>query len=382
MVLQLKKVTCAFCKCELVYSEGHLKRLIRHIKFEHGIIFNVKYIMASCFLTESEMDAVTDIVFKKNNLEVTDDVVAEVTLHNNIVREKLKAVDINYNTGATHRRVLDRNSDIIIDDKNGAVCKVENKGDDDHVKRSRTHEENDDSRYKKSRGSSSNRKEGDTARIAISNGGGKPKLMKSHENSDEGLMPNPSNTGAKISPKPSKFNCDECELNYTRKFSLIKHKKEKHVKTTEISVTGNANTKKAVIESLLFDDDSRIPEPTKPVCEYCSKTFKLQSHLKLHKKNKCPLKKTQVVGNEGIFVAVEENETTTKLEAQHVEADPFLIDIREKLMMDVCEDSNQMNPKDVDADQDEIVAVSENIGGQENFFMAVDEALQSDFLIA
>ena len=143
MVLQLKKVTCAFCKCELVYSEGHLKRLIRHIKFEHGIIFNVKYIMASCFLTESEMDAVTDIVFKKNNLEVTDDVVAEVTLHNNIVREKLKAVDINYNTGATHRRVLDRNSDIIIDDKNGAVCKVENKGDDDHVKRTRSHEEND-----------------------------------------------------------------------------------------------------------------------------------------------------------------------------------------------------------------------------------------------
>jgi len=343
--------------------------------------------MASCFLTESEMDAVTDIVFKKNNLEVTDDVVAEVTLHNNIVKEKQNAVDINYNTGATYRRMLDRTNEVIFDDKNGAECKVENKEEDDHVKRTRSREEYDESKYKKSRGSSSNRKEGDTARIAMNNGGGKQKLSKSNVNRFEGPMPttNSPHNVAQMSPKPTKFNCDECDLNYTRKFSLIKHKKEKHEKMTKTSVTGNSNTKKAVIESLLFDDDSSIPEPTQPVCNFCNKTFKLQSHLKLHKK-RYHLKKTQVVGNEGIFVAVEENETTTKLEMQQVEADPFLTDIREKLMMDMCEDSNQMNPKDVNADQDEmaheVVAVSEIVGGQENFFMAVDEALHSDFVIA
>jgi len=342
--------------------------------------------MASCFLIESEMDAVTDIVFKKNNLEVTDDVVAEVTLHNNVVREKQKVVDINYNTGSTYRRVFDRTKEVIIEEKKGAGCKVENKEDDDHVKRTRSHEEYDESKHKKSRGSSTNRKLGDTAKIAMmNNGGGKPKLITSHENSSEVPMPNPPNNGAKISPKPSKFNCDECDLSYTRKFSLFKHKKEKHEKTSETTVAGNTNTKKAVIESLLFDDDSSIQEPTKPICEYCSKTFKLQSHLKLHKK-RFHLKKTEVVGNEGIFVAVEENEIATKLEAQQNHADPFLTDIREKLMIDMCEDSNEIYPKDVDADQDEIahemVTVSEDVGGHENFFMAVEEAFHSDFVIA
>jgi len=385
MVLQLKKITCAFCKCELVYSEGHLNRLIRHIKFEHGIIFNVKYIMASCFLIESEMDAVTDIVFKKNNLEVTDDVVAEVTLHNNVVREKQKVIDINYNTGATYRRVLDRTNEVIIEEKIGSGFKVEKKAGDDHVKRTRSHQEYDESRHKKSRGSSTNRKPEDSARIAINNGGGKPKLIKSYESRYEVPMPNPPNNGVKISPKPSKFNCDECDLSYTRKFSLIKHQKEKHVKTAETTIAGNTNTKKAVIESLLFDDDSSIQEPTKPVCEYCDKTFKLQSHLKLHKK-RFHSKKTEVVGNEGIFVAVEENENATKLEAQLIHADPFLTDIREKLMIDMCEDSSEINPEDVDADQDEIahemVTVTENVGGHENFFTAVEEALHSDFVIA
>ena len=390
MGLQVKKVTCVFCKCELVYAEGHLKRLIRHVKFEHGIIFNVKYIMASCFLSESEMDAVTDIVFKKNDLEVTDNVVAGVTLHNNVVREKEKVVDINYNTGATYSKVLDRTNQQNIDEKNGSRYKVA-KMDDDQAKKTRSHEEYLGSKHKKARVSSNDRIDGDTSRITTNNEGGKSKTIKSGVNSSE--LPNPSSHGTNVvSPKASKskFNCNECDLSYTRKFTLIKHKNEKHGKTTEAFITGDMNTKKAVIESLLSadsDDELNIQEPTKPFCDHCSKTFKLQSHLKLHMK-RYHVKKTQNAGNEGgIFVAVEDNDTATKLEMQQAGADPFLTDMREKLMTDLGEDSNQMVFKGVGGNQDEmahnLVTVSENIvGGQANFFIAVDEALDSDFVIA
>ena len=187
MGLQVKKVTCVFCKCELVYAEGHLKRLIRHVKFEHGIIFNVKYIMASCFLSESEMDAVTDIVFKKNDLEVTDNVVAGVTLHNNVVREKEKVVDINYNTGATYSKVLDRTNQQNIDEKNGSRYKVAKV---DQAKKTRSHEEYLGSKHKKARVSSNDRIDEDTSRITTNNEGGKSKTIKSSVNSSE--LPNPS----------------------------------------------------------------------------------------------------------------------------------------------------------------------------------------------
>merc|ERR1712107_405907 len=93
--------------------------------------------------------------------------------------------------------------------------------------------------------------------------------------------------------------------------------------------------------------------------------FKLQSHLRLHMK-RYHVNKTQTVGNEGgIFVAIEDNDTATKLEMQQAGADPFLTDMREKLMTDLGEDSNQRVFKGVGANQDEIshnlVTVSENI---------------------
>jgi len=392
MEFHLKKVTCAFCKCEMVYKDGHIKRLIRHVKFEHGIIFNVKYIMASCFLAESEMDAVTDIVFKKNSLEVSDDEVTDVTLHKNVVRKK--AIDININTGATYTRVLDKTSI----SKSSTVSNTSADHTDSSDSRgSRTRnkvEENSGNRVKRTL--VSDRKDGSITKIPKRNEGEFGGLnSKRHKPLDEYDSANsrsktsnpPLQQTKDLPPKASNFSCDECDQSYTRKFSLIKHKKEKHNEVTanKSDATVVHRKEKAVIEQVPSsdggEDESRMLESKKPVCAICNKTFKLESHLKLHTK-KFHRQQTQVGSNEGgIFVAVTEDElSATKLEAQQAEAaDPFLSDMREKLLQ-----LDSFEP--VDGYQEDLnyetVTVAESIGEQTDMFVAVDEALHNDFLIA
>merc|ERR1719186_1495978 len=55
-------------------------------------------------MDSDERDVVTDIVFRKNNLEADDETIDEVTLKNNIVKET--TIEINFNTGATKRKVI------------------------------------------------------------------------------------------------------------------------------------------------------------------------------------------------------------------------------------------------------------------------------------
>ena len=141
----------------------------------------------------------------------------------------------------------------------------------------------------------------------------------------------------------------------------MRHKKEKH----DCLPKPSADPAVSLIESILFNDEEEEPtvqDSKRITCELCDKTFKIESHLNLHMKRFH--KQTFEEANEGsIFVAIEEDASTAKQEGTQVEADPFLSDMREKLLQDDDESPNEdVDPMDV--------------------FTAVDEALQNDFVIA
>jgi len=316
----------------MTYKEGHLKRFIRHVKFEHGIIFNVKYIMASCFLDGGEMEAVTGLVFQKNNLEVTDNTVSDVTLQNIIVRKKV--IDINFNTGAIASKVLEDMAVSVSENRNMATKVATNEMDQN--KRTRNPELLESSKFKKAKINSYRKDFGKATRSKKdSEEDGKSLIYKVLGDNDDDVDSRRTKYQVEtptISAKPSNFTCDICDVSYARRFTLLKHKKENHDNSTKPAAKPDVS----LIESILFDDDEEV-----------------QSNDDSSK--------------EGVFVAIEEDASTAKLERTYVELDPFLSEMREKLMQD--DDADQMLLNNLDTDQLDVLT-------------AVDEALQNDFVIA
>jgi len=341
------------------------------------------------------MAAVTDIVFKKNGIEVDDDIISDVTLQNNLVRKR--AIEINFNTGATTTRVLYEKGAVSKETNNSGTTNLGVK-DDDKVqpKRTRCPEVVEESeKVKKARVSSSSK--GDKTRITKpkqqNNEGdnGKTRLFKPLGNNEDAVK-NQVNSEALLS-SPKQFSCNECDSSFTRKFALLKHKKHKH-EVVENSPPTPARSISG-LETVKFADvkkESSTREVPKPFCcQHCDKTFKLGSHLKLHMKKFHPPQDPQqaeVVRKEGgIFVAIEEDEGAAKLEGQQMFEDPFLCHMREKLLQDNdVPNSDQLVTETVDDNCEEDVtnhvSVTQNVGESMNIIFAVDEALQNDFVIA
>merc|ERR1719186_485533 len=178
-------------------------------------------------MDSDERDVVTDIVFRKNKLELDNETIDEVTLKNNIVKET--TIEINFNTGATKRKVIGGKYADMTDTK-----KAKTNNNDKDKGKAEIYKVLDD------QDEPSNQSEMDSEN-------------RSYETESIKLVSIQSRAEPiSLLPKSSsnKFKCDECDASYTRNYSLMKHKKTKHS-----SISKPSDPAVSLIESILFDDE-------------------------------------------------------------------------------------------------------------------------------
>merc|ERR1719508_264767 len=336
-------------------------------------------------MDSDERDVVTDIVFRKNKLELDDETIDEVTLKNNIVKET--TIEINFNTGATKRKFIGGKYSDMTDTK-----KAKTNNNDKDKGKAEIYKVLDD----QDQDEPSNQNEMDSENRSYETESIKLVSIQSRAEPIPLLLPKSSS---------NKFKCDECDASYTRNYSLMKHKKTKHE-----SLSKPYNPAASLIESILFDDEEekgdvetdqsiQIDEHRNStecgifVCELCEISFKERWSLEVHKTNihskqeiqsNCDKEEVTNVNideenEDGVFVGVETDATTAKKEGEQVAADPFLSAIRDKLLEDE-DDENQagiLGIKSVAFDNDgsteELVPCS--------IYAAVDVAMQNEFMI-
>merc|ERR1719186_852390 len=178
-------------------------------------------------MDSDERDVVTDIVFRKNKLELDDETIDEITLKNNIVKET--TIEINFNTGATKRKVIGGK----YADMNDTKKAKSNNNDKDKGKAEiyKVLDDQDDSSDLKEMESEYRSYETESIKLVSVQSRAEP-------------IP--------LFPKSSsnKFKCDECDASYTRNYSLMKHKKTKHD-----SLSKPVDPAVSLIESILFDGE-------------------------------------------------------------------------------------------------------------------------------
>ena len=55
-------VRCILCRGRVIYKNGDITRFTSHLANEHGAFFDIEYLLASCFLDESQKRAIADPV--------------------------------------------------------------------------------------------------------------------------------------------------------------------------------------------------------------------------------------------------------------------------------------------------------------------------------
>merc|ERR1719186_81295 len=336
-------------------------------------------------MDSDERDVVTDIVFRKNNLEVDNETIDEVTLKNNIVKET--TIEINFNTGATKRKVIGGKYSDMTDTK-----KAKTNNNDKDKGKAEIYKALDD----QDQDEPSDLNEMDSENRSYHTESIKLVSIQSRAEPIPLLLPKSSS---------NKFNCDECDASYTRNYSLMKHKKTKHD-----CISKPSDPVVSLIESILFDDEEekgdvetgqsiQIDEHQISteggifVCELCEISFKERWSLEVHKTNihskqeiqsNCDKEEVNNVNideenEDGVFVGVEVDATTAKKEGEQVAADPFLSAIRDKLL----EDEDYENQEGILGI--ESVAV-DNDGSTEklvpcSIYAAVNVAMQNEFMI-
>merc|ERR1712173_534309 len=50
-----------------------MKRAKDHMRYEHGIVFGIKYAVVSCFIDTKARESIEDTLTKNHNLEINDD---------------------------------------------------------------------------------------------------------------------------------------------------------------------------------------------------------------------------------------------------------------------------------------------------------------------
>merc|ERR1719186_1229662 len=179
-------------------------------------------------MDSDERDVVTDIVFRKNNLELDDETIDEVALKNNMVKET--TIEINFNTGATKRKVIGGKYSDMTDTK-----KAKTNNNDKDKGKAEIYKALDD----QDQDEPSNQNEIDSENRSYETESIKLVSIQSRAEPIPLLLPKSSN----------KFKCDECDASYTRNYSLMKHKKTKH------SFSKPSDPAVSLIESILFDDE-------------------------------------------------------------------------------------------------------------------------------
>merc|ERR1712096_273707 len=333
-------------------------------------------------MDSDERDVVTDIVFRKNKLELDDETIDEVTLKNNIVKET--TIEINFNTGATKRKIIGgKYSDMTETKKAKTNNNDKDKGKAEIYKVLDDQEEPSDQNEMDSENRSY---ETESIKLVSIQSRAEPIFPKSSSN---------------------KFKCDECDASYTRNYSLMKHKKTKHD-----SLSKPTDPAVSLIESILFDDEEEKGDVESGqsiqidehqisteggifVCELCEISFKEGWGLVVHRKNihskqeiqsNCDKEEVNNVNideenEDGVFVEVEADATTAKKEGEQVAADPFLSAIRDKLLED--EDEDDENPAGILGI--ETAAVDNDCSTEKlvpySIYAAVDVAMQNEFMI-
>jgi hypothetical protein len=66
-------VTCIFCMCVMPFCKTDVNRLKNHMQYEHGIMFNVKFAIASCIMDIVEREWISDVLIEKYSIVVDED---------------------------------------------------------------------------------------------------------------------------------------------------------------------------------------------------------------------------------------------------------------------------------------------------------------------
>jgi len=314
------------------------------MKFQHGAMFNAKYLMAACFMNSDEKDAVTEIVCKKNNLNIDDRTIGEVTLEN--IVPKQTTIEINFNTGIIKKRTVssEKSKDEIenkivlvnpVDDNRAEVNTVWRKTRttikkplvDKKEEIYKILEDSDDEDISSNHGGNlsqlneieseaaispfhddqnlldtnliNNDKMSETVKqfhtsVKETEVSGSEKLISSvsetvriHNRNNELSSP------SVIKPK-RQFKCDQCPVSYSWKNSLIPHKKKKHGTLPKFSRRGassfkSGQTVKREIEENISEQvvkQIKVENPTTSlihVCYVCDDKFETELDLDCHR---------------------------------------------------------------------------------------------------
>jgi len=60
-------VRCILCRGRVIYKDGDITRFTSHLANEHGAFFDIEYLLASCFLDDSQKRAIADPVVSSQN---------------------------------------------------------------------------------------------------------------------------------------------------------------------------------------------------------------------------------------------------------------------------------------------------------------------------
>merc|ERR1711973_187754 len=69
--LRTNTIRCFLCKGFVLYKDGDLSRLRAHLANQHGIFFDVDYLLASCFMDDSQRQAIAKPYLESLNREVS-----------------------------------------------------------------------------------------------------------------------------------------------------------------------------------------------------------------------------------------------------------------------------------------------------------------------
>merc|ERR1711990_940006 len=62
-------IRCLLCRGHVLYKDGDLTRFKAHLANQHGAFFDIDYLLASCFMEESQKLAVSKPIMESLNSE-------------------------------------------------------------------------------------------------------------------------------------------------------------------------------------------------------------------------------------------------------------------------------------------------------------------------
>ena len=123
MILESDHIVCMFCMCEMRILNTDLNPIKNHMEYEHGIMFNIKYVIASCFVDAAEIEAIADEVIEKLDLklECDSDTVMDTIDNINDISQSKKFENLFKNSGKIDKSEIQKAAIYrILEDENEA----------------------------------------------------------------------------------------------------------------------------------------------------------------------------------------------------------------------------------------------------------------------